>query len=222
MSAIAGVAKPFQPGDSAKAHPGRRESVDLPLPEDRIVARLGGRTPIGDRRSERAEMSRDQVREIKQLLHAAVNFYRLAKRAYDKLSTSQRKLTVIDVATSFERNVYPNDENRISIVISYLSSAAIRISTIDEVLGLKPQNDTLYKQMDMANIHHYLRDNIAHKEPDACAKQDWLNRQRFIDEKSVEDLYLGISKAMVSCRGNLLSLAKGFDDLAKFARRYRI
>ncbi len=164
----------------------------------------------------------DQIREIKQLFHAGVNFFRLAQRGYDKLSASQRKLTVKDVAAAFERNVYASDEKRISIVLSYLSSAAVRISTIDEVLGLKPPNKKLYRTMSKDYIYHYLRDNIAHKEPDASAEDYMVRRQSFIDKQSVEDVCVGIKKVMASCSGNLLNLAKGFGDLASFARRYRM
>ena len=164
-----------------------------------------------------------KIREIKQLFHAAMNFFRLARAGYSKLSSTERQLKVKDIANSFETDVYKNNEKRISVIISYLTSAAIRISTIYEALSLKPPNKKLYGgKLSISNIHYYLRDNVAHKEPDASAQEYMEKRQKFLEPLSAEDIYMGIENALRSCRNELLCFNKDFQNLARFIKRYNI
>jgi hypothetical protein len=163
------------------------------------------------------------IREIKQLFHAAIAFFRLARAGYSNLSPPQKNLKVKDIANSFEKDIYKNNEKRISIVLSYLSSAAIRISTIYEVLSLKPSNKKLYGgKLVISNIHYYLRDNVAHKEPDISAQEYMEKRQKFIDQLSVEDIYVGIEKNLGLCRSELIGFNRDFQNLAKFVKKYKI
>lgn len=167
-------------------------------------------------------LSMNKIREIKQLYHSANNFFNLAKNGFEKLTTSEKNLKVDDISKAFETDLYKGKEKQISIILSYLSSSAIRISTIYESLFLKPENKELYKEpLDINNIHFFLRDNVAHKEPDIEAKAYMEKRQKFINELSIEKIYFAVMNSFNVCRSDLLQSEKDIKNLGKFIKKYK-
>jgi len=135
------------------------------------------------------------------------------------LSSDERKLKLEEVANAFEEDIYKYNEKKNSIIISYLSSAAIRISTIYEALSLRPPNKKLYDgKLKITNINYYLRDNVCHTEPDELAQDYFKKRQRFIEQLSVEELFESVEQSMSACRCKLLSLTSEFQNLARFIK----
>ena len=165
----------------------------------------------------------NKIREIKQLYHTANNLINLASRGFNKLTSDERSLNVSDLSNAFETDSYSGNEKKIAIIVSYLSSSAIRLSTIYETLSLKPENNELYRQpLNIKNIHFFLRDNIAHKEPDIEAKAYMERRQDFINALTIEQLHNGVLDSFNACRSNLLKIEDDIRNLGKFVRKYKI
>ena len=165
----------------------------------------------------------NKIREIKQLFHSASNLINLAKRGFSKLTSVEKNLKISDLSNAFEIDSYRCKEKKIAIIVSYLSSSAIRVSTIYETLFLKPENNELYGDpLNINNIHFFLRDNIAHKEPDIEAKAYMQRRQDFINGLTIEQLYNGVLNSFNACRSDLLQIENDIKNLGKFVRKYKI
>jgi len=108
--------------------------------------------------------------EINQLFHAANNFVGLGKNCISGIDKRQLLMKTKEVSKGFENGRPSQKDGRLSILLSYLSSAAIRISTIYEAFGIKPNNKVLYSNnLNLDNIHFFLRE---------CAMKNQMKIQR--------------------------------------------
>jgi hypothetical protein len=88
---------------------------------------------------------------------------------------------------------------------------------------MKPTNDKLYGgNLSLDNIHYYLRDNVAHKEPDASDRRYFKKRQKYINQLSVQKIYKSIEASLHSCKGVLLNMNKDMLNLTGFIKKYTI
>ena len=164
----------------------------------------------------------NKIREIKQLYHSANNLFNLARRGFNTLTSVEKSVKISDLSNAFETDSYHGNEKKIAIIVSYLSSSAIRVSTIYETLFLKPENNELYRDpLNINNIHFFLRDNIAHKEPDIEAKAYMERRQDFINGLTIEQLYNGVMNSFNTCRSDLLRMENDMRNLGKFVKKYK-
>jgi len=80
-----------------------------------------------------------------------------------------------------------------------------------------------YKEpLDINNIHFFLRDNVAHKEPDIETKASMERRQKFINNLSVEKIYIAVMNSFNICRSNLLQKEKDMINLGGFIKKYKV
>src|SRR5262249_51715208 len=108
--------------------------------------------------------------EITQLFLAACNFAEMAKASYAKLDQDYQTIPISTLGKRFDSSNFNEKDEVALFTLSYVSSSAIRISTIFEAIGLKPTAKELYKKgiksSDRASfLCHYLRDNVCHREP---------------------------------------------------------
>lgn len=172
-------------------------------PEDAIIKKIN---------RELVEMNKTQLREIVQLMLAAKHFYYISKRQFAKLSQGSKQTKIIDLARKFENEKWSKNDNYLLILVSYLSSCGIRISTIYEGMNIKPKE--LYSnRLDHKNICHFLRDNVCHKEPGDEDKEYFKKRQRFLEGLTIEQLYDDVSKAFKVCKENIIEFSNNYKVL---------
>lgn len=152
-----------------------------------------------------------QKREIRQLWDAAVTYWNLAQSIVSALPNERRQvmmeLTPTDIAQYYDTAI-PTDqtERRLNILLAHLSSAAIRLYTIEERFEKAGQThdrvfenylDLCKKESDLPRwldsrfsdfAHQMLRDNAAHIEEDP-GKIIYPARQEVIRRKKVEVIF---------------------------------
>jgi hypothetical protein len=149
-------------------------------------------------------MNKNQLREIVQLMLAAKHFYYISKIKFAKLSQGSKQTKIIDLARKFEDDKWSKNDNDLLILVSYLGSCGIRISTIYEGMNIKPTNKELYSnRLAHKNICYFLRDNVCHKEPSDEDKEYFKKRQIFIEGLTIEQLYDYVSEAFKVCKDNI-------------------
>lgn len=125
-------------------------------------------------------MDQDQIREIIQLILAAKNFFNISKRRFSKLKPESKQKTMQDLKKKVETPGWSKEDKDLLILTSYLSSCGIRISTIYEVMKIKPDNNALYvSRLDRSNTCHFVRDNVCHKEPKEEDKKKLPKKAKF-------------------------------------------
>ena len=165
-------------------------------------------------------------REIIQLFLAACNFMELANRGYKKLDQQYYGITVEDLKRKFAADKFTKQDELALYVVSYLSSCAIRISTIYESVGQKPSATDLYKNKIHSKnkvdyLSHYLRDNVCHTEPEPGGQYD--NRQRYLNGLTVKELFENIKNQLKVCHdkfsGGKLSMIGNHSIVIKRIKR---
>lgn len=165
-------------------------------------------------------MNKDQVREIVQLILAAKQFINLSKRRLAKLSQDSKQTKIKDLAKKFESLGWSKSDNDLLILTSYLSSCGIRISTIYEIINVKPNFNELYSgRLDPKHTCHFLRDNVCHREPTDRDKEECKKRQAFLDELTVQQLYEYVSKALTECKDKIVEVSGNHGLLESFIKK---
>lgn len=145
-------------------------------------------------------------REIIQLFLAACNFMELAKRGYKKLDITYKEIKVSDLSKKFGSTKFTKQDEAALYVISYLSSCAIRISTIYETIGQKPSVNDLYRNKIKSKnkidyLSHYLRDNVCHTEPEPSGRFEI--RQQYLNGLSIKELFENITNQLRVCHDDI-------------------
>ena len=144
-----------------------------------------------------------QQREIRQLMYVARHYLRCASQA-----KRERLQTLGDTASDFRSGILPSQKTRrLALLGAHLSSAAVRLATVEKILYKAKVPTDAYKVVeayfyDLSGsefpapsecLHILLRDSIAHQEPpegSGCTKpQRWEERQRSIERLSFPDAY---------------------------------
>jgi hypothetical protein len=157
-------------------------------------------------------------REIIQLFLAACNFMELAKKSYAKLDSTYKGMTVKELAYKFEGEEFSNDDEEALFMLSYLSSSAIRISTILEIIGLKPTSAVLYRNIiksknNIDYLCHYLRDNVCHEEPSPGDYREV--RQYYLDKLKLSVILENICKQIGVCFEEIIKLKTILEGIEK-------
>lgn len=153
-------------------------------------------------------ITRSHEREIRQLWDVALTYWAFAKDIVNVLPDARKRLTCDEISKYYDTAI-PTDlnEKSVNILLAHLSSAAIRLVTIDERLQkagcarvfankyqdlYKPQVDcTSWLNNEFPNfVHQILRDNAAHIEEDnGKDKKLYLARQEVVRNKRVEEVF---------------------------------
>ncbi len=167
-------------------------------------------------------------REIRQLWHVAETYFQGARELRDANSNHlHQKSTRI---AKFYEQAIPTDQHKrdLNILLAHLSSAAVRLVTIDERFkedhnyritppyGQEVGNTKSQTQLTKAlmakrdpYIHQMLRDNVAHVERSKKPGNQklWHARQEAIDSMRVEQIFNAMAAVMEKFRKELV--AKG-------------
>ena len=168
-------------------------------------------------------MNKKQKREIVQLFLAAKHFFDISKRQFSKLSLASQQIKIKDLAKQFENATWSKQDKELLILTSYLSSCDIRISTIYEVMKIKPTKKVLYgtKSLDIKNICYFLRDNVCHREPEE-EEQDFKKRQDFIEGLTIKQLYEGTRNALIECKNTTLDFSDNYKAIGNVLKKIQI
>jgi hypothetical protein len=130
--------------------------------------------------------------EVVQMFLAACNFVRMAKDSYARLDAKYLNMRTDTLGSKFNSETFTAEDECVLFTLSYLSSAAIRISTIYEAVGLKPKARDLYKTKITSKnkidyLCHYLRDNVCHEEP--APGEEYEIRQKYLSSLTVKEIF---------------------------------
>ena len=160
-------------------------------------------------------LTRSHEREIRQLWDVAMTYWEFAKDIANDMPDVNKRLTCDEISKYYDTAI-PTDPNEkcVSILLAHLSSAAIRLVTIDERLQkagcarvftnkyrdlYKSQVDCVsWLNSEFANfVHQILRDNAAHIEEANDKNEDlYLARQEVVRKKTVEEIFNAFSGVM--------------------------
>jgi hypothetical protein len=154
----------------------------------------------------------DSERELRQLWYTAKHYWDAAKAVYDPATNG--KLKCGEVAKFYDTLRQPSDdEKRTTFLIADISSAAVRLCTIDE--RLYEERGCWIKQKYSMNlnrnksadiliscfrkyidtwIHQMLRDNAAHIE--RGGGNLWQARQEVIESLTINEIVIAMEKVM--------------------------
>jgi hypothetical protein len=168
-------------------------------------------------------MNKKQKREIIQLFLAAKHFFNISKKRFNKLSSASQQIRMKDLAKKFENFTWSTEDKGLLILTSYLSSCDIRISTIYEVMKIKPNNEALYgkKSLDIKHICHFLRDNVCHREPEEEEKK-FKKRQDFIEGLTIKQLYEETRNALIECKSTIVDFSNNYKALGNDVKKIKI
>ena len=157
-------------------------------------------------------------RELKQLWYTAEHYWEAANAVYNPVTNG--KLKCADVAKSFATSAiseHPSNEIKsINFLLADISSAAIRLVTIDERFFEDCGRRIMPRYLDALNknkkadilvshlrngldtwIHQLLRDNAAHVENSQTGAVSIFNaRQKAIESLTVNEVVLAMRKVM--------------------------
>ncbi|SRR6266436_10332604 len=145
-------------------------------------------------------LSPNQERELRQLLFAARHYLRLASGARE-----ERRWKMGDTASDFRRGIRPSRRSRrLTLLGAHLSSAAIRLATVEKVLSRAGSPTDAYRECGAFYrgkaasyppttecLHVLLRDSIGHEEPSAGSQ--WHKRQDDIQVLSFADAHRALT-----------------------------
>jgi hypothetical protein len=159
------------------------------------------------------------VSEITQLLLAACNFFEMAKGVYANIDDPHKKIPLEKLGEKFESDGFSEMDEKCLYFVSYLTSCAIRISTIIEVIGLKPKDSDLYNSKILSKnsidfLCHYLRDNVCHEEPNSDDLKH-LNRQNYLDALTPNEVYRNVSKQIKGCFDRIVQIRSDMEAIEK-------
>ena len=135
---------------------------------------------------------------------AAKEFFDLSGNIWPDLTKEEKELKIADISTRFDGLDWSQKDEALLKLNSYLTSCAIRISTIYEVARLKPKMKAHYanEKLTKKYICHYLRDNVCHREPEDC-EGNWSKRQTFLDILTIREIYESVESSIQKCRTDL-------------------
>jgi hypothetical protein len=154
-------------------------------------------------------------RELKQLWYTAEHYWEAATAVYN--SDTNGKLKCADVAKSFATQKHPSNEIKsINFLLADISSAAIRLVTIDERFFEDCGRRIMPRYLDALNkskkadilvshlrnglntwIHQLLRDNAAHLENSQTGAVSIFNaRQKTIESLTVTEVVRAMEKVI--------------------------
>ena len=160
-------------------------------------------------------LSPSRKREIRQLWDAAVTYCNLAKEIADRMPDECRQvkmeLTAAEIAQYYEK-AFPTDQTErcLNVLLAHLSSAAIRLCTIEERLG-NPRNyldsgtsqkrPSIWLNKHFGDfVHQLLRDNAAHIEKGTAKNKNrerlYRARQNVICDKRVNEIFNALQGVM--------------------------
>lgn len=159
-------------------------------------------------------------REISQLWFVALYYFECAIKIKNEVPSEHLQKTVQEITDIYEKQaksgckeeIIPQDIcKKIMLLNAHLGSCAVRLNTIDELLGKEYGTSskwTLYEKLKNKNnendikdnakkiIHFLLRHNIAHHEKEALLKQEYINMQNGFRRFTIGDLYKSIDLVM--------------------------
>jgi len=155
-------------------------------------------------------MKAEHKREIRQLWFVADHYLKTAKRYKNRLTNGDLSTTIGDIAKidqRFDESKFGGSERSIMLLNAHLASCAIRLSTIDEILGkhytstrwdvykgLKAKGNGL-KESDiednLKNIAHcLLRHNTAHREKQPAGFNGWKSTmEKALQKVTIQKLH---------------------------------
>lgn len=166
------------------------------------------------------KLSSSHKREISQLWDVATTYWHLAGNIKRDLQQCKMALTSAKVAEYYEQNSVDQTVKDLNVLLAHLSSAAIRLVTIDERLEKPPcarvfqsnyvniykkekksqEECALWLNREFDNfVHQILRDNAAHieeAEDYVRMKPLYFARQEVIRNKTVEEIFNAFGKVM--------------------------
>jgi hypothetical protein len=137
------------------------------------------------------------------------------------LTQNSQQIKIKDFKNEFGESEVSDEANNLLILISYLSSCGIRISTVYEVMKIKPTADELYSGNDKLNpkyICHFLRDNVCHKEPGDEDKKKFKKRQKYLEKLKIEELYESVREAIMDFKKNIVEFSCNYSQLEVFMK----
>lgn len=151
-------------------------------------------------------MSRD--REVRQLWDAAEGYFRAAKEKVRSVRP-YLKYTPGDIVKFYDRKRRrKKHEKELNMLLAHLSSAAVRLFTIEEC-GIRVTENYLgkgYSKDDLVNrrdefIHRLLRDNVGHYEKGG--KPDWSARQEALESLTIREIVRSMARIMKRFKNEL-------------------
>lgn len=164
-------------------------------------------------------------REIKQLWCAASYYFELAQKIKNELPDNTLLIKTVEkiadlCSAQCNINLTTCNNEKIMVLNDHLASCAIRLNTIDEILGRKYisnrwyfyeglKNKTNLKKDDIKNhadkiIHCLLRHCVAHYEPDPASAKYKKTMDAAFKEFTIESLYKNIELVIEEIKKDIL------------------
>jgi hypothetical protein len=154
-----------------------------------------------------ATMTAEQKREIKQLWLISNYYFGLSQKIKDRLPEAALSSSIQAITDNFSyKSAFAGDQRRIMLLTAHLGSCAIRLVTIEDILGIDTSRKRLQKYRSLAGdnnltsdklklavkgiIHFLLRNNIGHCEPHARAnKQSYNTMEEFLKNLTIQQIF---------------------------------
>jgi hypothetical protein len=152
-------------------------------------------------------MTAEQKREIKQLWLISNYYFNLSQKIKDRLPQRVLSSSIQATADNFSsKSAFVGDQRRIMFLTAHLGSCAIRLVTIEDILGTDISRKRLQKYKSLVGdnnltcnklklavkgiIHFLLRNNIGHYEPHGMAsKQSYNTMEEFLKKLTIQQIF---------------------------------
>ena len=165
-------------------------------------------------------MGDEQIREIKQLWFIGNYYFLLSQKIKNRLPKDILASSVRVITDRFScEQAFVGDQRRVMLLTAHLGSCAIRLATIDEILGkdisrkrlhtyntLEGKPDMTCKKLERDKqriIHFVLRHNIGHQEPHGKRKQSHNTMEEFLGKLSVEQVFESMESVIRDIRKDI-------------------
>jgi hypothetical protein len=152
-------------------------------------------------------------REIKQLWLISNYYFGLCRRIKNRLPAKVLSTSIQDITNNFSiESSFAGDKRRIMILTAHLGSCALRLVTIEDILGpdisrrlqkyktLKGDKNLTCERLKLEKqniIHFLLRNNVGHHEPHAISnKQQYNTMETFLKTLTIQDLFESMGSAI--------------------------
>ncbi len=171
-----------------------------------------------------------QIREITQLWFIGDHYFKLSRNMRNRFKKDMLASKVGAATSSFKlKPAFVGDRRRVMLLTAHLGSCAVRLATVDEILGavklaerfqlyntLRRKDDLTCTELEQVKnevIHFILRNNIGHHEPGGTGKKQAYNTMEvFLGDLSIEQVF----ESMKSVIGNM---RKDFERYCKPGHR---
>jgi hypothetical protein len=174
-------------------------------------------------------MTAEHKREIRQLWFIADHYLKTAKRNKNRLTNKDLSTTISNIAEigqRFDQSKFGGSERTIMLLNAHLASCAMRLTTIDEILGRhytsrrwkdykdlisKGKKGTL-KECDIENCleviaHCLLRHNTAHREKQPAGFNDWKSTmEKALQKVTTKELYKNMELVIESIKNDIAKI----------------